>query len=139
MAIAAALLKGHLYHETRTRNCRTHTTLAGRPDRALADRSAETLREKSAASQRGRPRQDRRLDPQVGLDNAGAGRRARRTDLRGCAPRRRESIRAELRSSDRREALERGREARLPDRRSSIGGAGKFGPRLAARRAAGAQ
>src|SRR5215471_6724729 len=38
MAIAAALLKGHLYHETRTRNCRTHTTLAGQIEHWPTDR-----------------------------------------------------------------------------------------------------
>ena len=41
-------------------------TVAGRPGRALADRAVDTLREQSAASQRGRPRQNRRLHPANG-------------------------------------------------------------------------
>src|SRR5271163_2385656 len=55
-------------------------SVAGRSGRALADRAFDTLREQCPGPYRGRPRQNRRLYRQMGLDDAGAGRREGRVN-----------------------------------------------------------
>ena len=57
-------------------------SVAGRAGRVLVDRTVDTLRRQCEASQRSRPREDRRIDPQMGVDQPGASGRARRTDRR---------------------------------------------------------
>jgi hypothetical protein len=80
-------------------------SLAGRSGRALIHQAAENLREQSAASQRGRPRQNRRIHPQMGVDDAAVGRRARRAHIRACACRCRDHTGAEIHPGDRRKGL----------------------------------
>ena len=62
----------HLSTESEPAGGNAGMFLAGRPGRALADRAVDTVREQSVASQRGRPRQNRRRYRRVGRDARGA-------------------------------------------------------------------
>src|SRR5215472_11273359 len=66
MAVAVARLTNDI-QEYRIRRDEPFTAVAGRTDQALADRTANALCEQSAAGQRGRPRQSRRVDAPMGV------------------------------------------------------------------------
>ena len=90
------------------------TAMAGRPGRAVADRKVDTLCEQPAAAQRGRRREDRRLNPEMGIDQPGPGGRARRADRRSRQGRRRGEVGTDgTDPGDRRARLERGGKAGL--------------------------
>src|ERR1700722_5559783 len=75
----------------RARGCRKSKTVAGRQGRALADRSADPVCEKCPHTLGRSDRRDSREHQGVGLDDAGAGGRGRRSD---CGPRQNTRIRA---------------------------------------------
>src|SRR5215831_6264560 len=66
MAVAVARLTNDI-QAYRIHRDEPFTAVAGRTDQALADRRANALCEQSAAAQRGRPRQSRRVDAPMGV------------------------------------------------------------------------
>jgi len=97
----------------RARGGRKSKTVAGRQGRAVGDRSADPIREKCPHTLRRAGRGDRGEHQGVGLDDAGAGWRGRRSD---CGPRqgaRRPAARHRQDPGNGRRGLDRGAEAGL--------------------------